>query len=60
MAGGDDPTSQISQRQKDIIAATWNELKNAAKNPGLRRTMPNSWRSRKKSWRSRRNRWPSA
>jgi hypothetical protein len=34
MQGGDDPTGQISQRQKDIIAATWNELKNAAKNSG--------------------------
>ena len=33
MQGGDDPTGQISQRQKDIIAATWNELKNSAKSP---------------------------
>lgn len=31
--GGDNPASEISQRQKDIIAATWNELKNGAKNP---------------------------
>ncbi len=31
--GGNDPTGEISQRQKDIIAATWNEQKNGAKNP---------------------------
>jgi len=31
--GGDNPASEISQRQKDIIAATWNELKNGGKNP---------------------------
>ena len=31
--GGGDPTGEISQRQKDIIAATWNEQKNGAKNP---------------------------
>ena len=29
--GGDDPTGEISQRQKDIIAATWNEQKSGAK-----------------------------
>ncbi len=28
---GDDPTGQISQRQKDIIAATWNQQKSGAK-----------------------------
>jgi len=28
---GDNPASEISQRQKDIIAATWNELKNGGK-----------------------------
>ena len=32
-AGGDDPAQQISERQKDIIAATWNEAKNGAKSP---------------------------
>ncbi|HLG96085.1 MAG TPA: hypothetical protein VKX49_07215 [Bryobacteraceae bacterium] len=30
--GGADPTGEISQRQKDIIAATWNEQKSGAKN----------------------------
>ena len=32
MGGGDDD-QQISQRQKDIIAATWNEQKNGSKDP---------------------------
>jgi hypothetical protein len=31
--GGDD--QQISQRQKDIIAATWNEYKNGSKDPSV-------------------------
>ena len=31
--GGDD--QQISQRQKDMIAATWNEYKNGSKNPSV-------------------------
>jgi hypothetical protein len=31
--GGGDPTGEISQRQKDIIAATWNEQKSGAKKP---------------------------
>src|SRR6267154_1080063 len=30
--GGDDPSGEISQRQKDIIAATWNEIKTSPKN----------------------------
>src|SRR5215469_5820996 len=30
--GGGDPTGEISQRQKDIIAATWNEQKGGSKN----------------------------
>src|SRR5260370_39772289 len=30
--GGQGDQSEISQRQKDIIAATWNEQKNGAKN----------------------------
>ena len=34
-AGGDDPAQQISERQKDIIAATWNEAKNGAKSPSI-------------------------
>jgi hypothetical protein len=34
-AGGDDPAQQISERQKDIIAATWNEAKNGAKSPSV-------------------------
>jgi hypothetical protein len=33
MGGGDD--QQISQRQKDIIAATWNEYKNGSKDPSV-------------------------
>ncbi len=35
MAGGGDNDQQISQRQKDIIAATWNEQKNGAKDPAV-------------------------
>jgi hypothetical protein len=33
MGGGDD--QQISQRQKDMIAATWNEYKNGSKDPSV-------------------------
>jgi hypothetical protein len=33
MGGGDE--QQISQRQKDIIAATWNEYKNGSKDPSV-------------------------
>ncbi len=33
MSGDQEDQSQISQRQKDLIAATWNELKNGAKSP---------------------------
>src|SRR5260370_760480 len=34
--GGDDQ-NQISERQKEIIAATWNEIKNGAKDPATAR-----------------------
>ena len=34
-AGGDNPASEISQRQKDLIAATWNETKNGSKTPSV-------------------------
>jgi hypothetical protein len=34
-ADGDDPAQHISERQKDIIAATWNEAKNGAKTPSI-------------------------
>ena len=33
--GGGDNDQQISQRQKDIIAATWNEYKNGSKDPSV-------------------------
>jgi len=33
MGGGGDADQQISQRQKEIIAATWNEYKNGSKDP---------------------------
>jgi hypothetical protein len=33
--GGGDNDMQISQRQKDIIAATWNEYKNGSKDPSV-------------------------
>src|ERR1035438_1315710 len=33
--GGDNPAQQISEHQKEIIAATWNEAKNGAKNPSI-------------------------
>ncbi len=33
--GGDNPATEISQRQKDIIASTWNETKNGSKNPAI-------------------------
>jgi len=33
--GGGDNDQQISQRQKDIIAATWNEYKNGSKDPSI-------------------------
>src|SRR6204780_2046804 len=33
--GGGDADQQISQRQKDIIAATWNEYKNGSKDPSV-------------------------
>ena len=34
--GGDQDQNQISARQKEMIAATWNELKNAGSNPAER------------------------
>jgi hypothetical protein len=34
-AGGGDNDQQISQRQKDMIAATWNEYKNGSKDPSV-------------------------
>ena len=33
--GGQDNDQQISQRQKDIIAATWNECKNGSKDASV-------------------------
>jgi hypothetical protein len=33
--GGDNPAQQISEHQKEIVAATWNEAKNGAKNPSI-------------------------
>ncbi len=60
MGGGDDD-QQISQRQKDIIAATWNEYKNGSKDRRPSRpTTPSSWPSRKTSWPRRPSRWPIA
>ncbi|HLJ47552.1 MAG TPA: hypothetical protein VKU01_16165 [Bryobacteraceae bacterium] len=35
--GGDDDQNQISERQKEIIAATWNEIKEGAKDAGTAR-----------------------
>ncbi len=34
-AGGGENDQQISQRQKDMIAATWNEYKNGSKDPSV-------------------------
>jgi len=34
-SGAEDPAQQISEHQKEIIAATWNELKNGAKDPSV-------------------------
>ena len=33
--GSGNPAEQISEHQKEIIAATWNEAKNGAKNPSI-------------------------
>src|SRR5260370_24596387 len=37
MQGGGEDQNQISERQKEIIAATWNEIKNGAKDPATAR-----------------------
>ena len=60
--GGRARTSQnkISQRQKEIITATWNQLKGiGVRESGAPRTR-RSWRRCSRSCATRRNRWRSA
>ena len=58
--GEGEEQNEISQRQKEIIAATWNQIKAAGRQGRRTPRTRRSWRACSRNCATRRSRWPTA